>query len=188
LTALGNDIIVWYSDPPGGFTISQADQTVLITRYGTFKIKAVDPLGRPGNIRSITVAGGVLGSVNLHVVSQAAEAGADNLGWVDLSNATVGSIVEIQVAQFLGPDPNDQPTQATAIAGRFVVGGTINKDINVGTLAAGSSLSALHLNGNLHVTSPGPHYGNIDIEFLNDPNKIVDIAGTLAGYVELGAA
>ncbi len=159
---------------------------MLIWRYGTFKIEAFDQVGGLGNIRSITVAQDV-GPVYLHVVNPVGEAGAYDLGWVDLSNATVGNIAELRVAHFLGPDPDDQPTVATAITGPFSVPGEIQKDVSIETLESNAVVTIFRLWANLSVTGPGTHRGFIDIEHFENPTKTVSFAGTMAGYFEAGA-
>jgi hypothetical protein len=186
LTALGNEIIVWYSNPPGGFTIFPVQQTVLIWRSGTYRIKALNQSGGPGYIRSITVAQGVLGTVNLSVANEADGPGASDLGWVDLSNATVGNIVDLRLVLTLGSDPNDQATRATTISGAFQAPKSIGKDVWVGTLTAAGSFYSERLLADLYVTGAGPHAGSIAVSDLYYPHMI-DVTGSMNGIIRTGS-
>jgi hypothetical protein len=77
--AFGNEIIVWYSQPPGGYTVIPVTQSVLIWRAGTYKVKAVNASGQPGIIRSVTSTA-LVGTVTLHVVDEVGGAGAQDMG------------------------------------------------------------------------------------------------------------
>ncbi|MFH1745771.1 MAG: hypothetical protein ABIG44_01875 [Planctomycetota bacterium] len=181
-----NEITVWYAT--GTYLVEQDAHTVLITSAGTFKVQATDGANL-GHIRSITVAPDVSGTVNLYILRDPEEGGgngAQDVEWVNLSNATTGNIAELRVLRYLGHDEGAEDTQAAAIAGTFIVGKAVEKDVIVGTLASGASLSIYTLSANLEVTGSGPHAGSIDIEFFTSPDKTISITGTITGEIVVG--
>jgi hypothetical protein len=156
---------------------------VLITSAGTFKVQATDG-DEFGHIQSVTVAGGVTGTVNLYVRRWPDDPsgppydpgdpytfyGAKKVGmlgftaWPPPMGLTI-NLMEVRVQQELGPDINDRPTRATAITGPFIVAGPVWKGMRA------TALSAL---------------GNIDIGGLDAPYEL-RIDGTAAGSIHVGS-
>ncbi len=137
--ALADNMIEVQPNDPNGYWISPFGDVILL-RADTFTVRASDDesWNGLGDIRSIVVAEGVSGVVNVSVTDGSGGLGANWLGWIDLTNATTGNIVDVRVYG-IGDDPNYEPTRATAITGNFLPR-TIYNDVHIQFLPAGALL------------------------------------------------
>ncbi len=161
-------------------------------RADTFKIKATNG-SYPGDIRSITVAPGVSGEVDLSVITETGGVGANGLGWIDLTNATVGNINDVRV-WYLGEQVDAEETHADAVTGAFRPH-EIRKDVHVQRVTAEGSIGhtgepsdLTFLLADLYIhdaaaTNPGTILVNMDDD-SHTPHSVF-VAGSLTGVFVL---
>ena len=101
---------------------------------------------------------------------------------LQLNQAGVNSSVkEFRIEYDLG---KDGATRVDRLDGDLSAKDVVN-DVYIETLASGCFKPGT-LSANLYITGQGPHAGSIDIETFQDPTKLISIAGTIAGDINLG--
>ncbi|MGD8454210.1 MAG: hypothetical protein PVJ57_20540 [Phycisphaerae bacterium] len=178
------------------------ERTVLIIASGTFKFEATDGEGL-GEIKSITVASGVNGTVYLYVARESGGAGAVDVKLLDLSGAWSSRLMELDITGDLAEDGD---VVVDYINGPVSVGGTVLNDVHIATFDGdfscdamqdftAASSSVVH-QGNLLVRGPydrsiyvsgstSPESGQGWIRIWGDMSGTIEITGSLH-YLTIG--